>query len=103
LPRSYEDTVPLPEGDTVFIPGVLITDTLLLRDGGQSTRHTRLEDGPVTTDLLWSSDGPGDSITVTEVFPAGSVPHYGVLDGDVLQLRIASLVRPGVYLYARVP
>ena len=58
LPRAYEDTVPLPGGD---------------------------------------------SVTVTEVFPTGIAPHYGVLDDDALRLRIATLVRPGVHLYARVP
>jgi hypothetical protein len=38
-----------------------------------------------------------------QVFPTGIAPHNGVLDGDALRLRIATLVRPGVYLYARVP
>lgn len=101
LPHSFTDTVQVPDGDPVIFTTVVVADTLRLRTG-TSLRHTWLDDGSVTTDLVWSSTGPGDSVTVTEVFPTGISPHYGVLDGDRLTVRIATLVRPGVYDYARV-
>jgi hypothetical protein len=103
LPHPYVDTVPLPAGDTVFSSGTLIADTIVLRSGNPSERRTWLDDGPFTVGVTWSDSGPGDSVTVTEIFNAGLVDHHGVFAGDALTLRIVSLVRPGVYQYARVP
>lgn len=108
LPHPFSDTIAVPGGEPVILSGILLADTLELKAAGVSRRRTWTDtgEGPASSgvDLAWfgASSSLADSVSITEIFPAGSVVMHGVLSDGHLMLRRASDIRPGNYEYVKV-